>query len=361
MLPTLPLPSIALALPPATTLLVCLVVTYVFRHHLVPLLTRRDVHKLPGPSSSIASWVWGHELLTAAHESLTMYTEWARSLGPVFRIRGALMHSDIIVATDHTLVQHIFADTNRYVKSPAFRPPAGNVLGRGLVWAEGAEHAKMRRLLDRAFSQDAVKQMASDIYECAEKLETKLTNHVLSHSGDEGGLTINIVDWTSPCTLDIIGRVAFGHDFRAIATATAGGASDGSDAALIRASWDKHVNMLLSPISFAIPLVIRMFPPSLVAALPFPPGVVRGVVRRLAGKLLEKEQAETTQMSEEEGDYATQISGVRKAGVGKGKDIMSIMMRARKEGKDASDGLTDDQILDNISTFTYVLHLQDLF
>lgn len=38
------------------------------------------------------------------------------------------------------------------VKSPAFRPPVANVLGKGLVWAEGDDHKAQRRIIAPAFS-----------------------------------------------------------------------------------------------------------------------------------------------------------------------------------------------------------------
>ncbi|KAF9500674.1 cytochrome P450 [Pleurotus eryngii] len=331
-----------------STFVLTFLVAYGVRNYLWPLLRRADIHRLPGPSSSIASWIWGHELLAFQHEAEEMYTAWARSFGPMFRIKAALFHSDIIVATDHAAVQYIFADTTNYVKSPAFRPPAANVLGRGLVWAEGEDHAKMRKILAPAFSQDSVKQMASDIYECAEKMETRLTNYILSHSGDEAGLTVNIGDWTSPCTLDIIGRVAFGYDFKAISTT---GYSDAAsepvtDASLIRASWTKHTNMTLSPIAFVVPLIFRMFPAEWIAKLPLPPGVVRGVVRRLAGRILEREEE------------AGALNAGGSVHISRSKDIMSLLLNARRTAK-RENSLTDDQILDNplkISTFTMVGH-----
>ena len=44
--------------------------------------------------------------------------------------------------------------------------------------------------------------MANDIAECAEKLESRLTNLVLS--SDAGGLTVNIVEYMSMCTYVIL-------------------------------------------------------------------------------------------------------------------------------------------------------------
>ena len=119
---------------------------------------------------------------------------------------------------DHAAAQHIFAHPYTYVKSPAFRPPISNLMGEGLVWAEGEDHMRQRKLLASSFtlvlstrpllrmlipafycSQDAVKKMASDISECSEKLASKLTNQILSAS-DRDGVDINIVDYTSSCT-----------------------------------------------------------------------------------------------------------------------------------------------------------------
>jgi cytochrome P450 len=76
-----------------------------------------------------------------------------------------------IVATDHAAVQHIFGNTDIYgqlgcsrsrvfsslkisftAKSPSFRPPIAALIGKGLVWAEGDDHKKQRRILAGAFS-----------------------------------------------------------------------------------------------------------------------------------------------------------------------------------------------------------------
>lgn len=63
-------------------------------------------------------------------------------------------------------------------------------------------------------------------------------------------------------------------------------------------------------------------------------GVVKGVVNRLAGKLMGQERSDRE-------------AGADDQGIGKGRDVLSTMMRARKDGEDA--GLTDQQILDNVS------------
>ncbi|KAJ7634583.1 cytochrome P450 [Roridomyces roridus] len=298
---------------------------------------RDDVPRLPGPSSTIASWIWGHELLVFQHAATQMYSIWARSFGGLFRIKAALFHPDIIVATDHAAVQHIFAKSDVYVKSPAFRPPIKNLLGEGLVWAEGQDWYHQRKMLSPAFSADSIKEMTPAIHECAERLETRLTNLLLLDiSRSKNGTNLNIVQYISACTLDIIGIVGLSHSF---AAQSARPGDMHSDAAQICASWDSHVNTGLKPLAFLAPLVVRAIPA--VARVPLPlmqsQGVVKTIVRRIGRKILEREA------QKEDSDHAP------------AKDILSILLRARRAGKDESL-LSDEQILNNISTFTMVGH-----
>ncbi|KAJ7668015.1 cytochrome P450 [Mycena rosella] len=312
----------------------------------IPLNKRRahdDVQSLPGPASSIASWIWGHELLTFQHAATQMYCVWARSFGGLFKIKGALFHPDIIVATDHAAVHHIFAHSDLYVKSPAFRPPIKNLLGEGLVWSEGEDWHRQRKILSPAFSEGAVKGMTSVIFECAERLETRLTNLILD---SKDGASLNIVHYISACTLDIIGAVALSHSFSAQSART----EAHSDAAQISASWADHVNMGLKPISFFVPIIVRAIPAIAKAPLPLmqTQGVCKTIVRRLGQKILEREKV-TASVEKSNGD-ARQEEELPQP---KGKDIISILLRSRRLGKDS---LSDEQVLDNISTFAMVGH-----
>ncbi|KAJ7093857.1 cytochrome P450 [Mycena belliarum] len=307
-----------------------------------------DVHALPGPAASIASWIWGHELLVFQHAATEMYSIWARSFGGLFKIKGALFHPDIIVATDHAAVHHIFAHSDVYVKSPAFRPPIMNLIGAGLVWSEGEDWHRQRKILSPPFSQESVKDMTSVIFECAERLETRLTNLILD-SPSKDGASLNIVHYISACTLDIIGAVGLSHSF----SAQTARIDPHSDAAQIRASWTAHVNTGLQPLSLLASLVVRAVPAIARAPLPLmqTQGVVKTIVRRLGTALLEREQfafaaaaSQSARAAREDGAHTTG-----------GKDILSVLLRARRLGK-ADQALSDGQIIDNIITFTMVGH-----
>lgn len=300
------------------TTILAVLVWYVLRRR-----QYRDVASLPTPSTKHASWIWGHEYEVFEHESNEMYLKWITLLGPIFRIKAALFHDDVIITADHGALQHIFQQSDKYVKSPVFRPPIINLLGKGLVWAEGDDHKKQRKILAPAFSTESLKGMSDDIWECSEKLESRLVNRVLSADGES---TVNIVQETSSCTLDIIGRVAFGHDFQS---------GQSTEAKEIGGAWTNHVNMGLSFGGFLAPLLVRSFP--WIVKLPIPAlqaqGTTKTIVTNLAMRIFKKGLVGES-----------------------GKDILSLLMKADRDAAHDTDGLTPSQIVDNINTFTMVGH-----
>ena len=118
--------------------------------------------------------------------------------------------------------------------------------------------------------------------------------------------------------MDIIGRVAFGHDFKA---------GQSTEAKQIRASWDFHVNSGITFGAFIAGLVIRACPS--VFLLPLPAikagGRIREIVTKLSMHLVER------------GTFNE-----------RGRDILSILMTGRQKGV-KSDVLTPQQIVDNVS------------
>lgn len=57
------------------------------------------------------------------------------------------------------------------------RPVAERLVGHGLVWAEGETHKRQRALLNPAFSNESVKNMAPTVLECTERV--RVESHVV--------------------------------------------------------------------------------------------------------------------------------------------------------------------------------------
>ena len=198
-------------------------------------------------------------------------------------------------------LSHIYTkNTYNYVHSPVIRPFAMRLVGRSLVWVEGEkEHKRMRGLIAPAFSSDNVRAMHSDIYYVCSALQTRIANEI--HASGKSSLQVNIADYTARATLDIIGRVAFGHDFNAV--------GDAPDAIKIINTFRTQSNMSCEHSTFTALLVLRLFP--WITSLPLKAiqaqGAVADTVRKLAKDIFVNSQVDNK---------------------GSGNDLMSLLLKA---------------------------------
>ncbi len=212
--------------------------------------------------------------------------------------------------------------TYSYVKSQIIRPIIDRLLGRSLPWAEGEEHKRQRAMLSPVFTNENVKTMSDQIYGASDKLVDALRNQI--HDSPEPSKPINILDWTSRATLDIIGAVGFGYDFKS-------GQSD--EAKAIASEWKQIVNTGIAFPGFVAPLVMRALP--FIVNLPVKAiqaqGAIKVLVKKLAAEIVEGRQ------------------GLEEAA--KGKDLLSTLLRMQNV-----QGQELDQLLDHICTFVMVGH-----
>lgn len=128
-------------------------------------------------------------------------------------------------------------------------------------------------------------------------------------------------------SLDIIGRVAFGHDFQS---------GQSPEAKLINESWSKDINMGITFAGFLAPFIIGMFP---FIASTIGEGVTKRVVSKLAESILDREG----HLNNEDGEKKIQDSrNVRSA-----KDILSLLVQSKR--RNGGYGLSNQQIADNVS------------
>lgn len=299
---------------------------------LLSLLALRYIQRRRDPASKVrcaptleTHWLWGHEYVVWQHEACAMYFKWAKDLGPLYRIKASFFQRDVIVAADNLASHHILANAYRYPKAPAFLPLTDKLIGKGVVYAQGDEHKHQRRLIAPAFTLGAVKGMSDDVVECTQKFVERVAKHVGSQGYET---TMDIAPFVSACTLDIIGRIAFGHDF---------GCGESKEARDIAESWHKDVLLGRTTAGFLAPIMMCAFP--WITQLPIPAlqtdGVAKRVAIKLAGELLRQNKAQL----ESDG----------------GKDILSILVKDQKKSKH-DERLSHTTLLENISTFIMVGH-----
>ncbi|KIK64581.1 hypothetical protein GYMLUDRAFT_71109 [Collybiopsis luxurians FD-317 M1] len=276
------------------------------------LIRRQSTAQLPSAPSEEADLLWGHELKIAEHDSNQLYTKWSYALGPLYRIKAAIFGRDIIVCADNIAAHHIFQYSDKYVKSPSYRPLVATVIGKGVVWAEGDDHKKQRKLLAPAFSAESIQQMGPEIWHSAEMLVSQLEQEISTNP-------VNIFPHMASCTLDILGRVAFGHNFGI-------GKNESLDAKAIHEAWAEDVARSLTHIGRLAPLILQAIP--WIYRLPIrsiqEEGVTKTIIKGLVSKIVER------------GDVQDES-----------KDILSLLIKGRRS---AGGGvLTNDQFVDNVS------------
>ncbi|KZT28759.1 cytochrome P450, partial [Neolentinus lepideus HHB14362 ss-1] len=196
-----------------------------------------------------ASFLWGHEWDVFSNIVGSKFTEWFNRYGPVYRMKGAFFHPDILVIADHAAINHIMSTNSyNYVKAPFFSPVVERLIGRGIIWSEGSLHKRFRRLMDSTFSPAKIRDMSPEVFEATSNLCTRLVQHLQNHHGEA---TIDALSWASSATLDVIGRVGFGYDFKA-------GESEEADE--IKEGWAEQVIAGMSPTAFYAEVVLRAFP-----------------------------------------------------------------------------------------------------
>lgn len=103
-------------------------------------------------------------------------------------------------------------NTNSYdfEKSWGLRAFLARALGFGLILTEGAEHKRQRKALTPAFNVRKIRELYG--------LMWNKTNILLTELGKHAPGTIEVTDWASRLTLDIIAPTALGRDFNSLQT-----------------------------------------------------------------------------------------------------------------------------------------------
>ncbi|KAI8379559.1 cytochrome P450 [Radiomyces spectabilis] len=194
----------------ATILLTAPLLRWLYRCF-VYRLSLHPANRLPGPPTE---WIpfSGNLKEIATNTLLTCLLSWSKQYGDIFRYR-ILGYEPHIVITDPKLVKQILGKKHDiFVKASDARTELARRLGYGLIVAEGDVHRQQRKMLNPAFSVQAMRQifplMAQSILE--------LRNKWLGKVGSDKTMTIDALEAFHSMTLDVIARAGFGQDFQCV-------------------------------------------------------------------------------------------------------------------------------------------------
>lgn len=178
----------------------------IYPHFFSPL---RHLPQAPG-----GNFIFGHGRRIFKDPSGEPQRDWIDSVDNdgVIYYRWLFNEPRVLITTPKALAEVLVQRNYEFIKPRRVREGLGRLLGIGILLAEGDEHKRQRRALMPAFSFRHIK----DLYPVFWSKSREMTQALLTHSKATADGVVDIRDWSSRATLDIIGVAGMGQDFKAI-------------------------------------------------------------------------------------------------------------------------------------------------
>ncbi|SCV68130.1 BQ2448_251 [Microbotryum intermedium] len=213
-------------------MLVLLLSSILYLFYTVIVQPRQNLKTIPHPP--VTSVIVGNLDRIIAEPPGVPHKEWARQYPGVFKYRGFL-GEDRLCVTDPVALSHVLVQNGyRYPKPSEVRGNLSRILGKGLLFAEGDDHKRQKRIMNPAFSPSALRDLLPTFFESSYKLRDRWIGLIdttesdalafsssekadeYANSHEEGEVMLEVTKWLSRLTLDIIGMAGFGYDFGAL-------------------------------------------------------------------------------------------------------------------------------------------------
>ncbi|KAI1811461.1 cytochrome P450 [Poronia punctata] len=180
---------------------------------------------LPEPAGGS---IWnGHFKTILAKPNGIPMREWASTVpnDGIMRYRGLLNGERVLVLGPKALSEVLVTKNYHFEKPQMMRHTLGRILGVGILLAEGDEHKLQRKNLMPAFAFRHVKDLYPVFWSKTREVVQAMTKDILAQQQQPASVdaekaqtsaVIEVGNWASRVTLDIIGIAGLGHDFGAI-------------------------------------------------------------------------------------------------------------------------------------------------
>lgn len=238
----------------------------------------------------------------------------------VLYYRWFLNEPRILLTTPKALAEVLVQRNYEFIKPQRLRNGLGRILGVGILLAEGDEHKRQRKLMMPAFAFRHVKDLYPIFWNKAKEMNEQIAK--TTNGKPDASSVVEIRDFASRATLDIIGLAGCGKDFEAL--------MDPEN------DLNKTYKSIFSSTRGAqlVQLFLNMFPHWLVVALPLKQndeiGKAVHVIKTVARDLIADKRANLEK------------------GESKQVDILSVAMQ--------SGGFTDEDLVNQLMTFLAAGH-----
>ncbi|KAG9000292.1 hypothetical protein FRB94_005554 [Tulasnella sp. JGI-2019a] len=286
------------------------------------------IHTLRGPESP--SWLLGNNEDTRLPFFTNTFENWVRAYGTAFPVHGFFGGRDLLIL-DTGAVTHILNQPSKFPRPSWNINVSANLVGNGLLAAEGFEHQKQRKVLSPAFNSIAMKDISPMLMQVAHTLQDEWKKALMQPTSDARYVEIDALRCFSNTALDMIGLAGFGYKLNSI--------QDSSNE-LAAAFNDLSNNMSFLK---GMGLLTTHFP--ILRYLPVGNNVVNNrnktIMRRVGLQMVREKKSQARKL----GDVGAEL----------GKDLLSLMVGANMK-ENAVERLDDETLLAEISTFFLAGH-----
>ncbi|KAK5132899.1 hypothetical protein LTR04_004812, partial [Oleoguttula sp. CCFEE 6159] len=167
-----------------------------------------------------ASLINGHASRILKEPSGAPFREWVEHVpnDGLIRYKFLFNKERVLLTSPKALGEVLVTKNYEFIKPPHLRSGLGRILGIGILLAEGEEHKRQRKLLSPAFAFRHVKDLYPLFWSKSIESVAAMTASIKQASGttEKPSNIIEIGNWASRATLDIIGVAGLGQDFHAI-------------------------------------------------------------------------------------------------------------------------------------------------
>ncbi|GAA5872942.1 hypothetical protein JCM8547_003270 [Rhodosporidiobolus lusitaniae] len=193
---------------------------------------RSSLRELPGPSSD--AFFSGNLARIFDEEPGVSHLEWQNRYGGAVKYRGFFGEERLILSDPAALNHILLSNCYSYPKPDEVRGELAQILGKGVLFAEGDDHRRQRRIMQPAFSPAHIREYLPIFFERTHKLRDLWMDVIESGQADEaafknadamqadngtrpqGESVVELTRWLNRLTLDIIGVAGFGYEFNSL-------------------------------------------------------------------------------------------------------------------------------------------------
>ncbi|CAO1625010.1 unnamed protein product [Parajaminaea phylloscopi] len=349
----------------------------------------RNIPQPPFPSVWSAPIV-GHIPVIKAAEPAAAHLAWARELNSFVYVYRALFYVPRLLIADPKGVMHILSQQNAYdfPKPVETRKFLLALLGNGLVTAEGEAHKKQRKITAPAFTVSTVRAFVPVFFKHAQSLVRAVDNMIdqtegpslkpflpgqSSYSAKASATHAPVIDvgyWLGKTTLDIIGEIGFGYDFKSMESVETG-TSEESLSTVFSTLLSKMADTTLADFlrmyvrnNSGLGWIDRLFPqPARITQMTSLGDLVATHARAIIDAKNKQLEAEMRAIGLSEKDgfskavFDEDLDVKSLDGQVRSKDLLHMTMRANMATDlRASERLSDDELLGQMTSFLIAGH-----